>query len=757
MPTHQVLKVEFSAFSIEESQSCQFDKLIFDGSSSCDFKSPRRHCGDIPPEPITSSGNILCLRFISDSHIRDSGFRLTIKISESEVESKAVEDHLTPALTEDKSGEFPRSSCSLFPMVLRSSTRITSPNFGTKRRYPPNSECRWLVYADTYHSFRLRFKTMAVEGNADCSYDYIRVLQGEESSPTFDRRYCGTSLPVPLELDTPMLIIFSSDHMFQYYGFSADVEFIPLLNNVSGASQEEIVATEIAGSSQGHVSTSYSLNASNQSKLAPETTMASSILAGTQVTLTSSLMLSSPQSTLKSSIEVSTLFSNILFPLSSSQILSTISPATSPFKVLSVFPSSTSVLSPSSTSVLSPSPTLVLSPSSTSVLSPSLTLVLSPSSTSVLSPSPTLPDPLSLLSLPSSPSSSVILKPLYPSSTLSSPAPLPESQKLLPSTPDFSPSHFSSKPLGLPTVPAINPTSSFLLPSPTPSMTINADILGRSLMPPSQLFKDENVDKTTTIPTPSLPSSLELQVVSYSKNVQTTAVSYSTVHQTTSTDVYQVTPLFIDATSISLLSSTTAAYVVSSTNLLTTNALYASTAVYNTSDHKNTGVAADTFNNSGLNNSFGNNNAGYISSSNNTSSNNVSDFSSDNSSSTLISSNITSSNNVSDFSSDNSSSTLSSSNITSSNNVSDFSSDNSSSSLSSSNITSTTITAAAASAVAISPAVTMSATLAAITAAAASALATSPAVTMSATSAAITAAAPSTVAASPAVAAITAT
>ncbi|GFO19833.1 procollagen c-endopeptidase enhancer 1 [Plakobranchus ocellatus] len=79
-PEPYVLKVEFSAFSIEESQTCQFDKLIFDGTGSCDFKSPRRHCGDIPPEPITSSGNILCLRFISDSHIRDSGFRLTIKI-----------------------------------------------------------------------------------------------------------------------------------------------------------------------------------------------------------------------------------------------------------------------------------------------------------------------------------------------------------------------------------------------------------------------------------------------------------------------------------------------------------------------------------------------------------------------------------------------------------------------------------------------------------------------------------------------------
>ena len=74
---------------------------------------------------------------------------------------------------------------------------------------------------------------MSVEYHTKCKYDYIRVLEGEESNPNFDLWFCGMVPPLPVKFKTPKLIVFSSDHIIQYYGFSADVEFTPLSVNVS--------------------------------------------------------------------------------------------------------------------------------------------------------------------------------------------------------------------------------------------------------------------------------------------------------------------------------------------------------------------------------------------------------------------------------------------------------------------------------------------------------------------------------------------
>ena len=63
---------------MERSHSCQYDSLeVYNGAT----KEPRNRvaklCGSQLPDPITSTGNEMILRFHSDSSVALKGFKLT--------------------------------------------------------------------------------------------------------------------------------------------------------------------------------------------------------------------------------------------------------------------------------------------------------------------------------------------------------------------------------------------------------------------------------------------------------------------------------------------------------------------------------------------------------------------------------------------------------------------------------------------------------------------------------------------------------
>ncbi|KAL6099036.1 pcolce [Pungitius sinensis] len=68
------IRVTFDKFVVEPDSNCRFDYVQFFNSGADDTSMIGKYCGDRAPEPITSSGNMLIVQFVSDSSLTFDGF-----------------------------------------------------------------------------------------------------------------------------------------------------------------------------------------------------------------------------------------------------------------------------------------------------------------------------------------------------------------------------------------------------------------------------------------------------------------------------------------------------------------------------------------------------------------------------------------------------------------------------------------------------------------------------------------------------------
>lgn len=83
MPLGTRIRLEFAQFKLEESSNCKFDKLeIFEGQSSESEEGLiGRYCGSNKPPVITSTTNVVTVKFTTDWSANDEGFQLSYKLS----------------------------------------------------------------------------------------------------------------------------------------------------------------------------------------------------------------------------------------------------------------------------------------------------------------------------------------------------------------------------------------------------------------------------------------------------------------------------------------------------------------------------------------------------------------------------------------------------------------------------------------------------------------------------------------------------
>ncbi|CAG06692.1 unnamed protein product, partial [Tetraodon nigroviridis] len=201
-----------------------------------------RHCSNIAPAPIISSGSSLQIRFVSDYAHQGAGFSLRYEI-------------------------FKTGSEFCFRNFTSSSGMIESPGFPDK--YPHNLECSYMIIAPPHMDITLTFLTFDLEndpllvGEGDCKYDWLDVWdglpqvlpsfpQGSESNDeylfTSNRRcqvlrkwsfshdeeverktlgpligrYCGTKIPPEIQSPSGLLSLsFHTDMAVAKDGFSA--------------------------------------------------------------------------------------------------------------------------------------------------------------------------------------------------------------------------------------------------------------------------------------------------------------------------------------------------------------------------------------------------------------------------------------------------------------------------------------------------------------------------------------------------------
>ncbi|KAH9515198.1 hypothetical protein Btru_019491 [Bulinus truncatus] len=322
---NQTLEAEFLDLDVEYQRTCQFDSVYLD-SMNCDFQQPRVLCGDDLPKPIKTTGNLFCLRFVTDVIIQKRGFSLKVKISGSVSQGSyrlsvpgalqaqcprgptcslsqgpyrlsvpgvlqaqchrgptgsvsqgsyrlsvpgviqaqcprglqtqcprgptgsvlqgpyrlSVPDNYTVRTLEDIApadftaharsvSSFQTIPCNPFPVLLTADAMINTPWGEMWRQYPPTVTCRWIVLGTAL----LEIDNPELKHHLGCNYDKFVMMEGDEVDPLSTVELCGKTTPDQVIVQTPKLIVFTSNRVLQSRSFKTRLDFI----NQSEASQ----------------------------------------------------------------------------------------------------------------------------------------------------------------------------------------------------------------------------------------------------------------------------------------------------------------------------------------------------------------------------------------------------------------------------------------------------------------------------------------------------------------------------------------
>ncbi|XP_054479791.1 neuropilin-2a isoform X2 [Anoplopoma fimbria] len=187
-------------FEIER-LDCKYDFIEIRDGNSENADVLGRHCSNIAPAPIISSGSSLQIRFVSDYAHQGAGFSLRYEI-------------------------FKTGSEFCFRNFTSSSGMIDSPGFPDK--YPHNLECSYMIIAPPHMDVTLTFLTFDLEndpllvGEGDCKYDWLDVWDGLPQVSPLIGRYCGTKIPPEIQSSSGLLSLsFHTDMAVAKDGFSA--------------------------------------------------------------------------------------------------------------------------------------------------------------------------------------------------------------------------------------------------------------------------------------------------------------------------------------------------------------------------------------------------------------------------------------------------------------------------------------------------------------------------------------------------------
>ncbi|XP_078366708.1 uncharacterized protein LOC144650822 [Oculina patagonica] len=99
---------------------------------------------------------------------------------------------------------------------------ITTPYYDTQ--YPNKLDCAWTITVSSdQKDLRLKFTAFDLEGSVNCTADYVVIRDGKEKTSPLIGRYCGKTLPEPVNASAQSLyIMFHSDELDTFKGFKAE-------------------------------------------------------------------------------------------------------------------------------------------------------------------------------------------------------------------------------------------------------------------------------------------------------------------------------------------------------------------------------------------------------------------------------------------------------------------------------------------------------------------------------------------------------
>ncbi|KAL2085662.1 hypothetical protein ACEWY4_018982 [Coilia grayii] len=190
--SHRVL-FNFTDLDIERNVNCTYDYVAIHDGPTAAFPLLAKVCGTERPAPISATGNVIHVRFRSDSSRTHRGF--SAQFSEA-CGSTIVADDIGGA--------------------------IASPRYPYP--YPPNQSCSWIIKAqEPFNHVTLSFTDFELEMvYSNCSHDSVEVLDGDNYQAPSVGKFCGTEVPHPITSFSDALVVnFTSDPSVSKKGFRA--------------------------------------------------------------------------------------------------------------------------------------------------------------------------------------------------------------------------------------------------------------------------------------------------------------------------------------------------------------------------------------------------------------------------------------------------------------------------------------------------------------------------------------------------------
>uniref|UniRef100_W5ULZ2 Neuropilin n=1 Tax=Ictalurus punctatus TaxID=7998 RepID=W5ULZ2_ICTPU len=234
-PTQRIV-LNFNPHFELERLDCRYDFIEIRDGNSDSAELLGRHCSNIAPPAIISSGPVVHIKFVSDYAHQGAGFSLRYEIH------KTGSEHC-------------------FRNFTAATGLIESPDFPDK--YPHNLECSYIIIAPPQTEVTLTFKTFDLENDpllmteAECKYDWLEVWDGLPQVSPLIGRYCGMKIPPEIVSSTGLLSLsFHTDMAVAKDGFSArynmtrkDVTDSFHCNTVFGMESGKISDEQISASS----------------------------------------------------------------------------------------------------------------------------------------------------------------------------------------------------------------------------------------------------------------------------------------------------------------------------------------------------------------------------------------------------------------------------------------------------------------------------------------------------------------------------
>ncbi|KAL9700067.1 hypothetical protein quinque_003508 [Culex quinquefasciatus] len=193
-PKTHAIQLTWNSFDLEKSTNCAYDFVeIYDNSTS-NNSFVGRYCGVTKPPAITSGGNVVTIRFKSDSSQTKDGFSLSFTFVD--VQRLCGGNYYTAF------------------GVLKSPG---SPE------YTSNKICEWVITVPPGQQIQLNVRKFVMEKHSACRFDGLEIRNGGTASSPLIGKYCGTDdFNGLISFSNKLYLKFYSDSSRNYEGFEIE-------------------------------------------------------------------------------------------------------------------------------------------------------------------------------------------------------------------------------------------------------------------------------------------------------------------------------------------------------------------------------------------------------------------------------------------------------------------------------------------------------------------------------------------------------